>query len=182
MNIIKKFILIKKKEKEYKTYIKIHKQNILKAFYEILNCEELTELIFNSDILPLLYDRVLNHDNSKFSRKEFNAYRKQYYPIDIQEKKLNKLAFEKAWHHHWIHNDHHWQNRQYWTEEWELSTKTKLACLENVIDWLAMGYQFNDRPYQYYEKHKNEIKLPSCQIKFIEYLIYEGVDKKYIKK
>ena len=96
MNIIKKFILIKKKEKEYKRYIKIHKQNVLKAFYEILNCEELTELIFNSDILPLLYDRVLNHDNSKFSRKEFNAYRKQYYPIDIQEKKLNKLAFEKA--------------------------------------------------------------------------------------
>lgn len=181
MNIINK-ILIKEKEKEYKKYIKYHKQNILRAYIEFLNCEELKEIIYNADIFSPLYDRVLKHDDSKYSKEEFDAYRKQYHPINEQEKRLNKLAFEQAWLHHWTNNDHHWQNRQYWAEEWALSNKTKLACLENVIDWLAMGYHFNNRPYEYYEKHKDEIKLPLCQTKFIEYLIYEGIDKKYIKR
>ena len=31
-----------------------------------------------------------------------------------------------------------------------------------------MGYKFNDRPIQYYNKHKDEIKLPQKQIVFME--------------
>ena len=74
-------------------------------------------------------------------------------------------------------NDHHWQHRQN-DEDKELDTETKLACLENVMDWLARGYQFKNRPYQYYENHKDGITLPSKQKEFIEYLIYEGIDKR----
>ena len=56
-----------------------------------------------------------------------------------------------------------------------------LDCLENVLDWMAMGYTFNDRPYQFYEKNKEKIKLPKAERDFIEKVIYEGVDKKYTK-
>ena len=45
-----------------------------------------------------------------------------------------------------------------------------------------MGYAFNDRPYQFYEKNKNEIRLPKAQEEFIEKIIYEGIDKQYIKR
>lgn len=45
-----------------------------------------------------------------------------------------------------------------------------------------MGYQFNDRPYQFYEKNKNKIKLPKAERDFIEKVIYEGIDKQYIKR
>ena len=181
MNLIKKIIIKKQKIKEYKNYIHDHKINVIRAFYEFLNCKELEDFVLNldTDALFALWDRVLDHDESKYDKIEFEAYRKEYYPIDAQERRLNKLAFDKAWEHHWKTNDHHWQHRQDWPDE-ELDINTKLACIENVLDWLAMGYQFNDRPYQYYEKHKEEIKLPSKQKEFIEYLIYQGIDKERI--
>ena len=176
MNKIKKWFIKRKKIKEYKNYIHDHKMNILRAFYEFVNCKPLEKIMFDSKILFPLWDRVVKHDESKYSKEEFEPYRKQYHPVDAQEKALNTLAFNKAWEHHYQTNDHHWQNRQDWPNV-ELDIQTKLACLENVIDWLAMGYKFNDRPYQYYEKHKEEIKLPQKQKDFIEYLIYEGIDK-----
>lgn len=101
MNIIKKFILIKIKEKEYKKYIKNHKINIIRAFYELTNCKELQNYFLNNyALIDKLYQRILNHDNSKYSKEEFDAYRKQYHPINKQEKNLNKMAFEQAWLHH----------------------------------------------------------------------------------
>ena len=44
-----------------------------------------------------------------------------------------------------------------------------------------MGYKFKDRPFQYYEKHKNEIKLNEEERVFLERVIYKGIDKKYIE-
>ena len=178
MNKIKKFFITKQKEKEYKKYLHDHKINILKAFYEILNCKELNNIFNkNPELVSSLWYRALEHDDSKYEKEEFNAYRKHYFPINIQEKRFNELAFEKAKNHHYQNNDHHWQNRQNWKNENELSLNTKLACLENILDWLARGYEFNNRPYQYYEKVYNKIKLPIEQKKFIEYLIYECIDK-----
>ena len=83
---------------------------------------------------------------------------------------------------HWKNNRHHWQARQFDVCEANLTKEQILDCLENVLDWMAMGYAFNDRPYQFYEKNKNTIKLPQLQQEFIEKIIYEGVDKKYIKE
>ena len=45
------------------------------------------------------------------------------------------------------------------------------------MDWLAVGYTVNDRPYQYYEENKDEIILPQPEKDFIEKIIYEGIDK-----
>ena len=114
MNLIKKIIIKKQKIKEYKNYIHDHKINVIRAFYEFLNCKELEDFILNLDTNALfaLWDRVLDHDESKYDKIEFEAYRKEYYPIDAQERRLNKLAFDKAWEHHWKTNDHHWQHRQ----------------------------------------------------------------------
>ena len=182
MNIFYKIYLKNKNKKQYKNYIHDHKMNVLKAFYEMLECKELDNIVKNSSILYPLWLRVLEHDDSKYSKEEFEPYRKNFYPINQEEKEKNKEAFDKAWEHHYLVNDHHWQHRQNNKEEQELSTETKLACLENVLDWLAMGYQFNDRPYQYYEKNKDNIILPECQKKFIEMIIYEGIDKKFIQE
>ena len=32
----------------------------------------------------------------KYDKEEFDAYRKNFFPVDIQEKRFNELAFEKA--------------------------------------------------------------------------------------
>ena len=156
---------IKLKEREYRKYIEEHRQNIRDAFVELSTCPDL-DWVITEDISAKLFERIKDHDLSKYSDKEFDAYRRYYHPIDYIEKYNAKEDFDKAWEHHWKNNDHHWQNRQgkddFFNEEIEL------ACLENICDWLAMGYKFNDRPIQYYNKHKDEIKLPQKQIVFIE--------------
>ena len=181
MFFIKKWLLKKKKRKEYHRYIDNHKKNILRAFYELIQCKDLQWLILDPQILEPLWYRALEHDDSKYSEEEFEYYRRHYYPINAQEWDENEPDFKAAWEHHKKVNDHHWEHRQNWKDE-DFDINTELACLENIMDWLAVGYKFKDRPYQYYEAHKNSIKLPKKQKDFIEKIIYEGIDKEYILK
>lgn len=154
---------------QYKKYIEEHRTYIKKAFIELTDCLGLSEYLMDDEIYYKLQNRIQNHDMSKYSEEEFEPYRKQYYPINAQEKENNKDAFQKAWIHHLECNDHHWQHRQ---NNKTFDKENMIAILENVCDWLAMGYKFHDRPYQYYEKHKDEIHLPEEDKKFLEKIIY----------
>jgi hypothetical protein len=158
-------IKIKLKEKEYEKYIYEHRENVRKAFVELTTCPDLDWLI-TEDLSYELFKRIEKHDLSKYSDEEFDAYRRYYHPISQEEKDNAKKDYEEAWEHHLTVNDHHWQHRQYM--ENTLTEEIQLACLENICDWLAMGYKFNDRPIQYYNKHKKEIRLPETQIAFME--------------
>lgn len=174
--------LKRRKEKEYLKYIENHKDNVIEAFYNLIMCPDMDWFDWEP-IHADLYDRILTHDNSKYSDEEFDAYRKQYYPVNEEEKILNADMFEKAWEHHWKSNRHHWQARQNdISRQDELTKEELLDCLENIIDWMAMGYVYNDRPYEFYEKNKYKITLPKAQRDFMEKVIYEGIDKRYVTK
>lgn len=178
---IKDNIKIKKQTKLYIKYIVEHKKNIEKAFEEMRE----NSLIFqryDDDILNALWERVLVHDESKYSEEEFIPYRKNFFPINAEEKENNKLDFDKAWEHHWKNNSHHWQYRKNKTSFNKNNKEEVLDVLENVLDWMAMGYKFNDRPYQYYENNKNNIILCDDERKYLEDLIYNIIDVDYINK
>ena len=178
---IKDNIKIKKQTKLYIKYIVEHKKNIEKAFEEMRE----NSLIFqryDDDILDALWERVLVHDESKYSEEEFIPYRKNFFPINAEEKENNKLDFDKAWEHHWKNNSHHWQYRKNKTSFNKDNKEEVLDVLENVLDWMAMGYKFNDRPYQYYENNKNNIVLCEEERKYLEDLIYNIIDVDYINK
>lgn len=183
MNRIIYRIFAQRNAKKYINYILNHRYYLETAFEEMLSNKDLEEIINWEEYHVELYDRVVMHDLSKYSKEEFDAYRKNFFPVDDEEKALNKEDFDKAWEHHWKNNRHHWQARSFDVcENDKLSKEQVLDCLENILDWMAMGYAFNDRPYQFYEKNKNEIRLPEPQIKFMEKVIYEGIDKQYIKR
>jgi len=167
--------------KKYTAYVMEHKRNILKAYYEMLECKDLEWIMKDPEILEKLWFRALEHDDSKLEKIEFEPYRIHHFPINECEKRNNRQAYRNAYEHHKKINDHHWQHRINWKDE-DFNINTELACLENVMDWLAVGYKFNNRPYEYYDKHKNIIKLPKKQKDFIEKCIYQGIDKKYIQK
>ena len=178
---IKDNIKIKKQTKLYIKYIVEHKKNIEKAFEEMKE----NSLIFqryDDDILDALWERVLVHDESKYSEEEFIPYRKNFFPINAEEKENNKSDFDKAWEHHWKNNSHHWQYRKNKTSFNKDNKEEVLDVLENVLDWMAMGYKFNDRPYQYYENNKNNIILCDDERKYLEDLIYNIIDVDYINK
>ena len=102
---------IKLKEREYRKYIEEHRQNIRDAFVELSTCPDL-DWVITEDISEKLFERIKDHDLSKYSDKEFDAYRRYYHPIDYIEKYNAKEDFDKAWEHHWKNNSHHWQYRK----------------------------------------------------------------------
>jgi len=179
MNLISRIWKKHKNKKLYLKYIMEHKSNILKAYDEMLKCKDLEWIMQDPLIQVRLLIRAHNHDDSKLSKAEFNAYRKHYFPVDIKEFNDNAEAYQQAWEHHKNTNDHHWQARVNWKDE-DFNINTELACLENVMDWLAVGYKLGDRPYEYYEQNKDKIILSKKQREFIEKCIYQGIDKKYI--
>lgn len=150
-----KLVKIKKNERRYIKYIEEHRKNVKRAFNFICRCKDpfIQQLLMNDAIYWAFYIMVDNHDISKYSDDEFDAYRKNFFPINKKEREENKEKFEKAWEHHIKNNPHHWQNRQL------SKSLNKEATLEMILDWIAMGYTYHDNAIEYYKKNKNKIKL-----------------------
>ena len=173
-NMIKK-IATYIQEERYMRYVQKHRIRMSEAYEEMLTCPEITNL--GNEILIMLKQRVVFHDITKFKVEEFDAYRKNFFPISQREKKDNLDNFEKAWQHHYDNNPHHWQHRRNNTEFNKNNPEQVVNVLENVCDWLAVGYTYKNRPYQYYEKHKEKIELCPEEKEFFEYIIYSLENK-----
>ena len=145
------------KRKEYTEYILEHKRNVMKAFYTYL-------FVIPSNIhvdATALYFKCKNHDVSKFSREEFEPYRIHFFPTRNEDpnSKENLEAFDKAWKHHFISNSHH---PEFFFEETnnciiQKGNMDDFSIVEMILDWIAMGYKFNNTAYEYYKQHEKEI-------------------------
>ena len=110
---------------EYMLYIDEHKTRVITAYNKYFRDKIYVILsTFMKDITStecavyekMLEDAIKNHDLSKYSDAEFNAYRIKFYPtnaekeliVENEEKaELVKEMFEDAWHHHYVVNKHH---------------------------------------------------------------------------
>lgn len=110
---------------------------------------------------------IINHDDSKLQRDEFIPYAKRY----NGSKKKNPLIknnFKNAVKLHKERNIHHYEKlKSYKGENW------RLYAIELVCDYIAMGWEFNNYVYEYFQKEKDELKkdLPDNYYKFIESVI-----------
>lgn len=145
--------LLLEKELEYKNYILNHIENIKKCF-DIYNKQLCNQLeIDNME----LYKLIIIHDQSKFSKEEFNLYRQYFYPVANEIK--NQDLFDIGWLMHQNSNKHH-------PEFWIMRNDNKTTVLdmpniyiaEMTLDWAAMGLNFKDNAYNYY--HAQGYKKP----------------------
>ena len=156
-----------KKFREYLDYIERHYNNVQKAWKLIQEkCKDF-HFIYDDNLFFELDGDIKNHDLSKLSSNEFTQYRQFFFPCEGEEK--NKDLFKQAWEHHKAENTHHWQT---WTLDGFGSAKQELALIHNIVDWVAMGFEFNDTAKAYYETNKEDIKLPDWAIN----LMYEVFD------
>lgn len=167
--------LIKQNENKYLEYISNHKLNVQKAWNIMKNNNECLNLFLKyskntniDSIINLVDELIINHDSSKYSIEEFDAYRKNYFPISENEKELNKKDFDLAWKHHYTNNLHHWD---WWYESGNCNSMPLVYVIEMMCDWEAMSYQFGTTTKQWYEKEKDKIHLGDMQRKFVEELI-----------
>lgn len=154
---------------EYLNYIAEHKDNVVKACFEIGKelCNILNNNYFNVDFDDL-QDRCFKHDESKYHDEEFIPYLNYFYSPGGKENEQAKVNMNAAFLHHQNVNDHH---PEYWIlidndldEPWiNALPMSGLAIAEMICDWYAMGMKFNNTPYkwfmskqEYYQKMMNE--------------------------
>lgn len=161
------------KTREYLDYLESHINNVLKA-WEVLKrtCKDM-RFVWDDYYFQHIQRAVELHDISKLSEKEFVQYRKHFFPLNAAEK--NSTDFITAWEHHKLHNPHHWEN---WTNKQDRfgDNRWEINCVHMVLDWMAMGYFFEDTAQQYYESNKDKIILPDYAVEFI-YEIFERVEE-----
>ena len=164
----------KEKENEYRKYIDNHINNVKKAWETMKSNSECMELIskyLNSSIkasISLIDELIKKHDLSKYEKEEFDAYRRNFYPVNDDEKNNNKESFDKAWEHHYTNNLHHWD---YWYKSGNMDKMGFAFCTEEVCDWIGMAYQFNQSANEWYHQNSNDIHLGEKQRTFTEELL-----------
>ena len=162
--------------RKYCDYVEDHIDNVNKAWKLVQDkCQDL-DFMKDQDMVTILHSAIKKHDFTKLSQAEFLPYVMRFYPSEVLKEANSRdcSLFELAWEHHKLFNFHHWQT---WTKFKNIKTQ-KLNCIHMVIDWVAMGFKFNDTAREYYEKNKNEIELPD----WAEKLCYEIFDKVYGEK
>lgn len=161
-----------RKTREYLDYLERHYNNVQDAWKLLQEkCSDM-EFICSSRIFNSIDKLVKNHDDSKLSKDEFVQYRKYFFPVSKSEKK--KSGFRTAWEKHLDLNEHHWQN---WTKKDSkfFETRGSIYLINNIVDWIAMGFEKDDTAKEYYENNKDKIILPDWSIK----LMYEIFDRIY---
>ena len=160
------------KEQEYLDYINNHIKNIGISYLTLTKKvidSGAYEKFMEDDMLAEIARRVQDHDESKYSDEEFDAYRKRYYPIDEDEKNSAKEELEIAWQHHYDCNDHHWNH---WVDKDGNAKPMSIpAMIEMIIDWMAMGLKFSSPAPEWYEKNKNEIILHPDSRAYVERIL-----------
>lgn len=163
----------KKKEKEYKKYVDEHINNVRRIWNEMKDNKYILNYFkeqsdSNLDwVLSTVDSLIYAHDTSKYGIEEWESYRKNFYPVDDEEKGSNKALFEKAWEHHYMNNLHHW-------DYWYLTGMKDKMPLEFVIemccDWAAMSMKFGGNAYSWYKSQK-DIVLGEKQKSWVESIL-----------
>lgn len=136
---------------KYLSYIAEHRENIGKAYH-----------MYKFILAPYIIDStwfineiVLEHDASKYSKEEFEAYRQKYYPREGEV--VNEELAEEAWVHHYSVNHHHPEFYTMLNEKAPgIGHMPMLRMIEMILDWTAMSIKFKDSPYNYYIKNKRQ--------------------------
>lgn len=159
------------KFREYLDYIEEHYNNVQKAWALVKDkCPNNKFRFLHDDYVYWSIDsEVKSHDLSKLSSEEFTQYRQYFFPTEDEEG--DEELMEKAWEHHKECNNHHWEH---WTEKQAGNPYADIFVVLMVIDWVAMGFKFGDTAKDYYESHKDEIKLPDWAVKLM-YEIFECI-------
>ena len=159
------------KFREYLDYIERHFNNVQKAWQLIQDkCRNKGfRFMWDDSVWASIESDVVNHDMSKLSAEEFTQYRQYFYPCKNEVK--NKDLFFSAWRHHKDNNIHHWQN---WTTKCKGYAYRDSYVVMMLVDWVAMGFEFNDTAQEYYEKNKGTIDLPEWAEELM-YRIFEQI-------
>lgn len=166
-------------EKIYINILKGHRKNIKQAF-ELLQ-DNFSELFANisKKELKQLRKQIKNHDLSKFSSEEFEAYSMHFCGEDKTE--ISKNNYEMALLHHHHNNPHHFQ---YWLLNDNDGQSKALDIplnyfIEMICDWWSFSIEKRNLSYinNWYESYKDKIVLSEKTKSIVEDILIKIKDK-----
>lgn len=155
---------------KYNEYLLQHISNVGKVWEDIK-----PKIIEKNDIDPEIVSKInnliTNHDKSKYSNDEFDAYMNYFYDSN----KKDEDEFNIAWNHHQKVNPHHWQ---YWILLKDSGKQIVLDMpieyiLEMICDWQSFVYKDPESTAnKWYSDNKDKMQLSDNTTKIL---------KKYLK-
>lgn len=163
--------------KEYEEYLSKHIENVQKGYWWMIN----------HGIIPLgtSYMRsslnILDHDISKRSLEEYEAYDDYFYGKEGRDEDdilVIDETFDYAWLHHIHNNPHHWQ---YWVllEDDEGTYKPKALMMpeeyvyEMIADWWSFSWKDGNLKtiFDWWKEHEKKILLHPKTKKLVEEIL-----------
>ena len=157
---------------KYNLYLTEHIENVIKAWNILddnLNIDFVSKYKLDSDKMSKI---ISNHDQSKYSKEEYDAYDEYFYGMKCKE---TKEKFELAWLHHQNTNKHHWQ---YWLLKEDSGLLKPLdmdiySIIEMVCDWWSFSLKQN-KPLEiikfYHDYESNRMLSNKTKITVMELL------------
>lgn len=160
----------KDKEVIYKNYVDCHIKLVNESYNEIVNNNNIYNLLLNKyfnfskqsldSVISYLNIAIQMHDYSKYSKEEWDPYRRYFYPINENEKKAAEEDMNIAWKHHYENNDHHWEHWKNNVDKMPIR-----AVIEQCADWIAMSKYFkNGTALDFYNERVINCKNKEDQI------------------
>lgn len=152
---------------DYSKYLDQHLANVAKGYDWIK--DNLPEILNGVDCEWQVY---YDHDFSKFSEEEYDAYDKYFYGGNKTEEV--KKNFNLAWLHHIHNNPHHWQH---WIlindnpgEGMVILDMPHNYIIEMICDWWAFSWAKGNlyEIFKWYDQHKAYMKLSDKTRKTVE--------------
>lgn len=145
------------------------------TYYVVLAWKAIRDVLLEKQVITQDEYRIINHlvawhDNSKISDEEFMAYALGLYSEYKENPEIHE-KFKEAVSVHKSRNLHHFESlKDYHGDDW------KCYIIELICDYIAVGWQFENYIFEYYEQEKDNIDLPQ------EYKEYLGTILNIIKE
>jgi hypothetical protein len=162
---------------EYDSYLERHRENVRKGYSWMQ--EHIPEVLKDG---VADWEVNFNHDSSKNSTDEYEAYDAYFYGNNRSFAVVN--AFRRAWLLHIHRNPHHWQH---WVlindepNEGEIVLEMPYEyIIEMICDWWSFSWSKNNPAeiFDWYEKHSKYMRLADTTRKTVEDIlnkIYENL-------
>lgn len=171
-------------ETPYLDYLHKHVNNVYKAtlwMWDHYLIPHMPEFATFNDLDPY------NHDLSKYSMEEYNAYNDYFYGKEGKDEddiSVIDSAFDYAWLHHIHANPHHWQH---WVligddDGQKALEMPKRYVYEMIADWWSFSWNKGDLKeiFKWYDDHKSKMILHENTRKMVEDIL--GKIKEILEK